>query len=351
MKISIILCTYNRCQSLARALDSIAASTFLTAVEWEVLVVDNNSSDQTSAVLDDFCRRYPGRFRYLFESQQGKSHALNAGIREAHGEILAFTDDDVTVEPTWLRNLTAALESGEWAGSAGRTLPERNFSAPRWLSLEGKHALAQLAVFDLGSATGELTEPPFGNNMAFRKQAFERYGGFRTDLGPCPGSEIRNEDTEFGRRLLMAGERLRYEPSAVVYHAVPENRLQKEFFLAWWFDKARADVRAFGIPPETRWFIVGVPLYMFRRLAVWTLRWFLAIKASHRFSCKVKAWFILGGIVESYRLTHETKRQTTPSNEDISAQRQGQLYGPGPYDHLADSEENARRLPLRGDDR
>jgi glucosyl-dolichyl phosphate glucuronosyltransferase len=353
MKISIILCTYNRCRSLARALDSIAASTFSTAVEWEVLVMDNNSSDQTREVAEDFRCQYPERFRYLFVSQQGKSHALNAGIREARGDVLAFTDDDVTVEPTWLHNLKTALDSGEWAGSAGRTLPERTFSPPRWLSLEGRHALGPLALFDLGPVAGELTEPPFGNNMAYRKEMFEKYGGFRTDLGPRPGSEIRSEDTEFGRLLLAAGERLRYEPSAVVYHAVPENRLQKTYFLTWWFDKARGDIRAFGIPPGTKWFVVGIPLYMFRRLAVWMLRWIFSVKPSGRFSCKLNVWITLGSIVESCRLTQEAKRQEMPINADFSAP-QG-FYGPASYDgavieknrfdHLADSEANSRKLP------
>ena len=86
MKISVILSTYNRCQSLAKALDSAAASTLPEGDEWEVVVVDNNSTDQTRDVVEDFQRRHPGRFRYVFESQQGLSHARNAGIREARGD-------------------------------------------------------------------------------------------------------------------------------------------------------------------------------------------------------------------------------------------------------------------------
>ena len=300
MNITVILCTYNRCQSLAKALESIAASVLPESVEWEVLVMDNNSNDQTHELVEDFCRRYPHRFRYMFEPRPGKSHALNAGIREARGDVLAFIDDDVTVEPTWLQNLTARLRNGEWTGSGGRVLPERNFSLPRWLTLEECYALGPLAMFDLGPDVGELSEPPFGNNMAFQKQMFKKYGCFRIDLGPQPGSEIRSEDTEFGERLLAAGERLRYEPSAVVYHSVPENRLQKKYFLVWWFDKARADLRTCGVPPKTKWFVIGIPLYMFRRLAVWTLRWMAAVKPARRFSCKLKVWGTLGGIVESY---------------------------------------------------
>jgi glycosyltransferase involved in cell wall biosynthesis len=301
MKITVILCTYNRSVDLANALNSVAASTIPQSTEWEVLVVDNNSTDQTRKVVESFCLRFPGRFRYLFEPRQGKSHALNTGIREARGDILAFMDDDVTVEPAWLQNLTAALGDGEWVGAGGRILPERTFQLPSWLSVDGRYALAPLAMFDLGPQAGPLNEPPFGTNMAFLKKVFEKYDGFRIDLGPRPGSEIRSEDTEFGQRLLNAGERLRYEPSAVVYHTIPPGRLQKQYFLNWWFDKARADIREFGVPRESKWRVGGIPLYLFRRLVVWSLRWIAAVESSRRFSCKIKVWALGGDILECYR--------------------------------------------------
>src|SRR5215469_10199051 len=114
MDISVIVCTHNRYQSLAKALESIAASTLPDSVDWEILVVDNCSRDQTRDVVEQFCHRFPGHFRCFFEPHPGKSNALNTGIREARGKILVFTDDDVTVEPTWLQNLTANLHNGEW---------------------------------------------------------------------------------------------------------------------------------------------------------------------------------------------------------------------------------------------
>ncbi len=239
MNITVILCTFNRCRSLAQALASVALSQMPQSVAWEVLVVDNNSRDQTRDVVAEFCVRYPGRFRYLFESKLGKSHALNRGIAEARGDVLAFMDDDVRVEQMWLQNLTAALLKGQSAGCGGRVLPEWNSAPPRWLpdrddndvlapDNKERYLLGPLALFDLGLEAKRLAEPPFGTNMAFQKAMFAKYGGFRTDLGPQPGSEIRNEDTEFGRRLLGAGEQLWYEPSAVVYHPVPQNRLQKQ---------------------------------------------------------------------------------------------------------------------------
>jgi glucosyl-dolichyl phosphate glucuronosyltransferase len=306
MKITVILCTYNRCQSLARALESVAVQSLPDHVEWEVLVVDNKSDDQTREVVVDFSRRYPSRFCYLFEPQPGKSHALNSGLRMARGEVLAFIDDDVTAEPTWLQNLVASMHSGDWAGAGGRILPDQTLSPPRWLPIKGRYALAPLAMFDLGNDAGDLTEAPFGTNMAFRKTMFDKYGGFRTDLGPRPDSEMRNEDTEFGQRLLSAGERLRYEPSAVVYHAVPKYRVQKKYFLAWWFDKGRADVRQCEIPGSPR--LWGIPLYLVRRIAVWTLRWMLAVRPRQRFDCKVKAWWNAGQIVECHQLRNVKTR-------------------------------------------
>lgn len=313
MIVSVILCTYNRCQTLVYALESVAESSVPESVEWEVLVVDNNSSDQTRQVVDDFCRKYPGRFRYWFERQPGKSYALNTAIRAAHGDVLAFLDDDVTVEPTWLQNLTAPFHDGRWAGVGGRILPKWPCPPPRWVPINERNALALLPVFDLGTAPGPLAEPPFGTNMAFKKAIIEKYGGFRSDLGPRPGSQLRGEDTEFGRRLLEAGEQLWYAPSAVVHHPVTRDRVKQQYFLAWWFDKGRANVLEFGVPENTRWIVASVPLFKFRRLANWALRWLVAIEPSQRFSCKLKVWMLAGEIAESYRQSQRGRTARTRS--------------------------------------
>jgi hypothetical protein len=154
MNISMILFAYNRCESLAKALESVAASRL----------------PEAGQVACPQCR--------------------DSG---AEGDILAFIDDDVTVELEWLQNLTAALPNRQLAGTGERILPERTFSPPHWLPIDGPYALALLAVFDLGPAARPLAEHPFGTNMAFRKEMFQKYGGFRTDLGPKPGREIWNE--------------------------------------------------------------------------------------------------------------------------------------------------------------
>lgn len=310
MEVTVIVCTYNRCQSLATALESIAKSIVPESTEWEVLVVDNSSPDQTREVVKDFCRRYPNRFRYLFEPRQGKSYAVNSGIEEARGDLLAFVDDDVTVESTWLQNLTAGLGSGEWAGAGGRILPQWPCAPPSWLPKNEWYGMAPLVMFDLGMQAGPLTDAPFGTNMAFYRRMFENYGVLRTDLGPGSSSKIPiNDDTEFGRRLLAAGERLRYEPTAVVHHSVPQNRLRRGYFLTWWFNKGRGDIRETGVAADTKWFVSGIPLCLFRRLAVATLRWMVALEPSQRFACKLSVWLLAGMIIESYRQSREMRHK------------------------------------------
>jgi glycosyltransferase involved in cell wall biosynthesis len=302
MKITVILCTYNRCQRLAKALQSVAQSRVPESIEWNVLVVDNNSKDQTRQVVEDFAQRYPGRFAYFFEGHPGKSYALNSGISEAKADIFAFMDDDVEVDPHWLDNLTKVLVDGAWSGAGGRILPEAGFTPPAWLNVKERYALAPLAVFDHGSEAGQLKEAPFGTNMAYRKEVFAKYGGFRTDFGPQPGASIQhNEDSEFGSRLLARGERFWYQPSAVVYHCVSTERLQKAYFLKWWYDKVRADMRQDGVPAASL-YVAGVPSYFLRRFALWSLRWLCSFGSAQRFSCKLHVWRNLGMIRECRRI-------------------------------------------------
>jgi glycosyltransferase involved in cell wall biosynthesis len=328
MKISVIVCTYNRAESLGKALDSIAASKLPDSTDWEVLVVDNNSNDRTRDVVEEFCRQHSDHFRYIFEPKSGKTNALNRGINESQGDVLAFTDDDVVVSPAWLRTLTAHLGQ-DWAGAAGRIVLEEPFSLPRWIPRNGQYALAPLTVFDPALGAGPLNDTPFGANMAYQRRVFQQYGEFRTDLGPGLGGNIpqKSEDSEFGHRLLAAGEPLRYEPNAVVYHALPANRLTKNYFLAWWYDKARADIRAFGFPPGNGPSIAGVPLIFLRRLGMSTLRWMAAIDSARRFDRKVKVWARAAEVIESLRIGREKAAQD--SGQSPSTRPGAAVVSPG----------------------
>jgi len=316
-KITVILCTHNRARTLATALESIASQTIPQSIGWEVVVVDNNSSDETLQVVQDHQKRHPERFRYFFESQPGISHARNSGIREARGEILAFIDDDETAAPDWLQNLTANLHNGEWSGAGGRILSQWHSARPRWFSDQSALTLAPLAMFDRGSLDGQLTESPFGANMAFRKEVFNQYGGFRIDLGRIGKGMLSGEDSEFGQRVLAAGKRLRYEPSAVTYHPVEEYRVNRKYFLKWWFNKGMSDVRICGNQPADMC-VFGIPLRLLLALAGESLRWMVALEPSERFIGKLKVWSCAGQIYERYhqsigREKTETERRTNLS--------------------------------------
>jgi glucosyl-dolichyl phosphate glucuronosyltransferase len=301
VKITVIICTFNRCATLAKALDSIASQVLPESVGWEVLVVDNNSTDQTREIIEDFCRRYPNRFRHIFEPQQGLSRARNAGIREAQGDIVAFTDDDVIAEPCWLQNLTGSLHDRNWAGAGGRILPPPDFDPPEWLTPCG----ALLPLFDLGERACDMNEPPYGANMAFRKSMFEKYGNFRVDLGRCGGSLLMGEDVEFGNRLLSAGERLYYEPSAVVEHPVAKDRLSKKHLRAWWMDFGRTRIIERGVRPP----ILGIPRrflslvsLVFRLLPLRVIRWLFSLNMQRRFYNECQIWLTFGEIAQNKHL-------------------------------------------------
>lgn len=305
-------------------MESICASRVPESVRWQILVVDNNSKDETRNIVRSFCDRKPERFRYIFEPQQGKSFALNRGIREASGDILAFIDDDITVESAWLHELTKPfLESTTWAGTGGRVFLPENICLPPWIATEGRHSLLSiLANFDLGPDARALSSPPIGNNMAFRRMVFDKYGLFRTDLGPMPGSEIRQEDTEFGWRVLKGGEKILYVPTAVVRHAVEEHRLKREYFLAYHFDYGRALIREKGnrgmVGPVPR-SLVSLLNRTFNMLPKKIWWWIRETDPKKRFFNKCHAWAMVGEIVELVRgsSSHAGHRNhSLPEKED-----------------------------------
>jgi glycosyltransferase involved in cell wall biosynthesis len=312
MSITVIVCTYNRCDLLAKALDSISAQIIPEPFQWEVLVVDNNSSDRTREVVESFCVKDPARFRLVSEQQQGLSHARNSGIRNARGNILAFTDDDICVESGWLWNLTSSLHRGEWAGAGGLIMPVCLGTLPNWLPLDDFRTLGAFAGFDLGATAGPLTRSPYGGNMAYRRETFEKYGGFRVDLGRSGTNLEGREEVEFANRLLASGEKLRYEPTAVVRHSVPECRMSKSYVLRWYYSNGRSEVVDLGPPTDARWKLSGVPLYLFRRLARWTLQWMVSIGAPRRFTCQRTVWYLAGNASACYWHSRRQVAQVPP---------------------------------------
>lgn len=310
--ISILICTYNRAGSLCRMLDSLQKISAGPEIAWEVVVVDNNSSDNTHAVVEEFAKTPGFNVRYVFEPKQGLSHARNTGVATAKGEIIAFTDDDVRVSPGWLAELVSTFSEFDCMAVGGRSIPAWDgLSKPAWLVTEGPYKLGQgpLLEFDLGEEPKPTYVPPWGVNMAFRKSAFEKYGLFRTDLGVAGSGRLGGEDTEFGRRLIRAGEKVIYSPGAAVFHPVERARARRAYFLTWHFNYGRGCIRSEGWPGEAvLWF--GVPRYLFRQLL--TNAWYglASFRRAKRFYFTAQTMRSLGEIVEARKL-HNERRSVT----------------------------------------
>lgn len=301
MDISVILCTYNRCDSLVKVLESISEVKGSPNFTWELVIVDNNSKDQTEAVVKRFINAGGIHIRYLFESRQGKSFALNTGIEAAQGEILVFTDDDVTVHPDWLLEIKRIFDTYACMGVGGKIIPVLGSEIPSWLSLEGPF-MGPLVAFDLGTEPCVLKKTPFGANMAFRKEAFRTYGLFRTDLGPIKGNPMgKGEDSELSSRLLAAGETMMYAPDAVVYHPAEQERMSKKYFTEWFFNLGRATMIRSGYPSERMVYCFGVPRYLFRIIFERFLKWLSTFDEQRRFWCKLELYQVAGEMAEFYQ--------------------------------------------------
>ena len=298
---SVILCTYNRAQRLAKALATLDKQTVPADVSWEVLVVDNNSSDETRQVVESARASFATTLRYVFQPRQGKSFALNRGIELASGELLLFTDDDLSVHIAWLAATVQAFRHYGCIGTGGRIVAVWQQDPPRWYSESGPYQLMKAIVeYDLGRHPMPAHTPPFGANMAFRRQAFDRYGLFRTDLGPVGRARTLGEDTEFCNRLLKAGECIMYVPEAVVYHSVEPERLTKRYFQTFYYNIGRMQVRREEPPPYARyWF--GVPRYLVRALMVNALKWLTGLSLKRRVCYRLECAKVLGQMEEARR--------------------------------------------------
>jgi glycosyltransferase involved in cell wall biosynthesis len=301
MDISIILCTYNRSQSLITVLENIQRLNGFPQITWETLVVDNNSTDETNAVVTRFVNNGRGNVRYIFEGRQGKSYALNTGIEAARGDILAFTDDDVIIDPNWLLNIKKTFGQYDCAGIGGKIIPVLPEKKPSWLRTDTLHPfMSALGSFDRGEECCELKEPPYGANIAFNKKVFIKHGLFRIDLGPTEGNTMgKGEDVEFSQRLLAQGEKLMYVPDAVVYHRVQKERLEKKSFQSYYFNHGRYRTRTERDEvPKNAIYYFGVPRYMFKRLFRKGLDWLFCFDPKRRTCYKLGYYELLGRIAE-----------------------------------------------------
>jgi glycosyltransferase involved in cell wall biosynthesis len=212
-------------------------------VEWELLVVDNNCTDETPAVIERYVGRLP--VRRLVEAKQGASYARNCVLRQAAGELLIWTDDDVLVDAEWFAAYLAAAARWPNAGYFGGLItPWFEQEPPSWFNAN-KEALASAIVLrDLGPEEREIgpREPPFGANMAFRRAAFSSRT-FDVRLGPHGNDQIRGDETKYCRELAADGFQGVWVPSAKVQHYVVAYRLTSRFIGEYWVGLGRTQFR------------------------------------------------------------------------------------------------------------
>ena len=263
MHASIIVCTYNRAESLEHTLTCLAALQSPDGADWEVIVVDNNSNDQTRQVVKEFSSVFP-RLRYEYEQQQGLSYARNHGIKSAKGDILLFTDDDVCPEPDWLETIMTSMSRYACDACGGFIAPTWEVPPPSWLT-ERFHGFLAIKM-DTSDAYQVTTvkDAPFGANMAFRSTVFDRVGEFDTSRGRKGAELASGEDGEMFERMLAAGMKIMYLPDAKVHHRVEAFRATKKYLRRWRYQTSLNLAQSRGLSGNRH--LMGIPLYVFPQL-------------------------------------------------------------------------------------
>jgi len=219
-RLSVIIPSRNRADSLKALLDSIDKNDPLAGAEIEVIVVNNGSTDRTSELLA-YEARLPRRHRLMVleENRPGKSNAINHGLDAAQGDILMIVDDDVSLDPNCLAKHLEAHERSDFSAIQGKVLPGKD---PEGRSADPLRLREyNIPLIDYGSEIVEIRGLT-GTNMSFQRKVLETVGRFDVRLGP--GASGFSEDTEFSLRVRKAGFKIGYTPHAIVYHELNPGR-------------------------------------------------------------------------------------------------------------------------------
>jgi GT2 family glycosyltransferase len=276
--------TYNRGELLGDAVRSILAQHHTTP-PFELIVVDNNSTDHTRAVVAQSAAA-DARVRYVFEPQQGSSHGRNAGISAACAPLIAFTDDDVRVEPDWIATIARAFDEHPTADVVGgRVLPIWPSPPPDWLTREHWMPLALIDYGDVPFAV-DASNPMclVTANCSFRRRVFDRVGGFVAEFGLGNGVVGSVEDHELQLRVLRAGGEIWYDPRIVVHAEIQPNRLTRAYHRRWHNGHGyfHALLRTEDMEQSRFGTVFGVPAHLYRQAAHDVIAWARASAARDR---------------------------------------------------------------------
>lgn len=231
MKFSVVICTYNRDKYLSNTLISIAQQTY-TKDDYEIVLVNNNSTDTTEEVCNNFSKEYPSvSFRYFIETNQGISYARNRGIDEAKGEYIVFIDDDETIDNMYLNKLSNNLKEYPQAELIGTPVtPIYETEEPKWLSYFTMRLIT--GYYNKGNEVKTLKakDYPGTGHAIIKKELFNKFGNFNTDLGRKGSSLMGAEDKDMFLRLIENNVPCYYFPDIPIYHHIPQSKLTDDFF-------------------------------------------------------------------------------------------------------------------------
>jgi glycosyltransferase involved in cell wall biosynthesis len=241
---TLALCTHNHADRLTKTLHSLGALRHSQS-SFELLVVNNASTDGTSAILEQTDWQPQGvPVRVVVENRLGLSNARNRAIAEARGDYIIFFDDDETLDPDWLKEYEQAIHTWQPDALGGRIeVLFEGGERPRWLQDELLGFIGQLSHGPTPKELSDPATPVFGGNFGFRKAVFEEIGGFDADLGRRGGDNTGGEDTEIYRRMVHAGMKVRWVPDAVIYHRIESLKLRKSYFLDLHYRQGRMEGR------------------------------------------------------------------------------------------------------------
>ena len=273
--VSVVIPTYNRSEPLRRALLALlkqdaSRSTF------EVIVVDNNSSDDTRTTVQALAAGGAVNLRYLREQRQGNAYARNSGIDSSRGSIIAFLDDDVVARRDWISTLKTAFEAhDDLSFVGGRIFPLWHNPPPSWLTVEH---WSPLALIDYGLDELEIAgENPLGlltANIAFRREVFDELGVFSPRLQRVKNAIGSLEDHEFLLRVCRSGKKGKYMPHLIATALIERERLTKDYHRRWHTGHGRF----YAMMRDPQWErtnlrLLGIPAHMYRQTACDALGW------------------------------------------------------------------------------
>lgn len=265
MDLTVAICTRNRSAMLGNALDSLCRMNLPSGISWELIVVDNNSTDDTGRVIDKYKDALP--IRHEFEQTPGLSRARNRAIDSAQGSYIIWTDDDVLVDSEWLVAYAEAFRRHpDAAVFGGKVIPRLDEPVPAWLKETWPLVAGAFAYVDFGNDPIPITlKPrrlPFGANFAVRTLEQRR---FRYDiaLGLAPGKTLLGEEVTVIKSILTAGGKGSWVPTSIVHHCIPRERQTKEYIFR--FYEALGRTLAYEDRQTAYRTFLGVPVWLWRR--------------------------------------------------------------------------------------